>query len=303
MEEGLLLHHILFQGVCCCQPGNCVKWLHTLSSLEQALQNLVTCFSLATVLGQKGSAKQPCRKQWLVEKTVFIPTVPSALPSQISLGWVWGRCFWQACFSPGGTAPTWSSEMGRRATTQTAGQVMVAGPFTWATYPVVFPCPQQLLKEGNVIQSRDGKWTIPQEHNWAFLFLFRCWSVSSNTTSFPKKPGGFTRRVEQYMSSVSPLNMKVRWCLTQQGFSQQKDEWKKPEEKPSKAVQERGSGVKGDALVILCPWSLPCATKSVWESKTRGFCKQLNQVQKKIMSPIWHQPKHLVQTEPEFCYC
>lgn len=200
---------ILFWGVCCCQPRSCVKWLHSLTSLEQALQNVVPCFQFATVLGQKQSR----RKHWSVEKTIFTPTAPSALPSQVPLGWVWGRCFWRAGF-PSGKAPTWSPEMWRRATTQRAGQVMVAGPFTQATYPLVFPCPQQLLKEGNVIQSKDGRWTIPQGHNWAFLFLFRCWSVSSNTSSFPK-PGGFTWRLEQYMSSFSPLNMKVRWCLTQ----------------------------------------------------------------------------------------
>lgn len=40
--------------------------------------------------------------------------------------------------------------------------------------------------------------------------------------------------------------MKV---MSQHGFSQQKDEWKKTEEKPSKVSWERGSGVKGDALV------------------------------------------------------
>lgn len=63
-----------------------------------------------------------------------------------------GRCLWRAGCSPGGTAPTWSPEMGRKATTQRAGQVMVAGPYPEATYPVVSPCPQQLLKGGNITQ-------------------------------------------------------------------------------------------------------------------------------------------------------
>lgn len=325
MEEGLLLCHTLSQGVYCCQPGSCIKWLYSLTVLEQeVLQNLVPCFQLATVFGQKESAKQPCRKRWSVVKTIFIPTVPSAHLSQVSLGWVWGRCLWRAGFSPGGTAPTWSPEMRRKATTQRAGQVLVAGPFTRATYPVVSPCPQQLLKGGNVIRSRDGRWTIPQGHNWSFLFLFRCWSLLSTTSSFPKRTGGFIWRVEQYMSSFSPLNMKVM-SDSRRIFHSKKISRRNLKRNHSQCSGRGVVGWKGMPL-----WSLPCQEPGllapVMLGKTQlhqnthfwgqGSCHHRDEAfpvlpnlsekagyswvlwaaqpgTKKMMAPTWHQPKHL----------
>lgn len=271
----------------------CRTWYHV-SSLQQFWDRKGV---------QKGVQILPVGRSF--GKIIFIPTVPSALPSQVSLGWVWGRCLWRAGFSPGDTAPTWNPEMGRKATTQRAGQVMVAGPYTGATYSAVSTCPQQLLKGGNIIQSRDGHEPFLRDITEQSSFFLGVGVYHPAPLHFQRSQEA---SLERESSTWAVFHLWTwRWYLTQQGFSQQKDEQKKTEEKPSKVFWERGSGVKGHPL-----WSLPCQEPGLlapvmlgktqlhpdthfWgqgscnhrddqiclrKQDTRGFCKQQNQIQK-----------------------
>lgn len=143
MGEDILSLVTLFWSACCCsQPGSCAKWPQGLTNFGQAVsQNPVSSFQLATDLGQEGRAKQyrwksfalPCRKHRLIEKMVSFPTAPTSLPPPgAPRQRVWGRCLQRAGFSQGAKPmllwPACSPEVGRKATAQGAGQVVVTGP-------------------------------------------------------------------------------------------------------------------------------------------------------------------------------